>query len=137
MAEAAKAKKDRKKAKKERAKLQRGRRRQGSEESDSDKEDEEEEESDPNIPWGALALEDEQADAGQVNLTPIPQHALAQTEEDAPPRLAGEDAPLRLAEQVRPAPTDPTGLSKRPIADVAESESSGQPPKRSQVMVSR
>ena len=65
--EAVKAKKEQKKAKKERVKLQRGKRQQGSEESDDDEEEEEEEEedeSDPNIPWGALACEDEQADAG-------------------------------------------------------------------------
>ena len=84
-------------------------------------------------------------------MTLIPQHALAQTEEDAPPRSVGEDVPLRLAEQVRPAPTDldapprstreeapqrlveqarpaptdPIGGLKRPITDVAELESSG------------
>ena len=62
-ADAAKAKKERKKAKKERAKLQHGNRRQGSEESDDDKEEGDKEEegdkSDPNIPWGTLALEDE------------------------------------------------------------------------------
>ena len=67
-AEAAKVKKERKKAKKERAKLQRGKRWQGSEESDGDEEEEEEEEeedeSDPNIPWGKVTREDEQADAG-------------------------------------------------------------------------
>ena len=78
-----------------------------------------------------------QADAGQVNLTLILQHAPAQTEEDAPPRSAGEDASLRLAEQARPTLIDPTGGSKWPIADVVESESSGQPPKLSRVMVSR
>jgi len=74
---------------------------------------------------------------GQTNMTLIPQHALAQTEEDAPPRLVGEDAPLWSKEQVRPAPTDPTGGSKRPIADVAESESSDQPLKHSQIMALR
>ena len=67
--EAAKAKKDQKKAKKERAKLQRGRCRQGLEECNDDEEEEEEE--DPNIPWGMLALEDDQANVGHVNLTPI------------------------------------------------------------------
>ena len=137
MAEEAKAK-EQKKSKKERAKLQRGKRRQGSEESDSDEEEEEEEdESDPNISWGVLAHEDEQADAGQANMTPIPQHALTQTEDDAPPRSAGEDVPPRSEEQVRPTPTDPIGGSKRPIADVAESESSTQPPKHSQIIASR
>ena len=50
VAEATKAKKDRKKVKKERVRLQCGKRRQGSEESDDDEEEEEEEESDPNIP---------------------------------------------------------------------------------------
>jgi len=115
---AAKAK-EWKKVKKERAKLQHGKCRQGSEESDGD---EEEEESDPNIPWGALAHEDEKADAGQANMTLIPQHAPTQIEEDAPPRSAGEDVPPRLEEQVRPAPTDPTGGSKRRIADMAELE---------------
>ena len=65
VAEAVKARKERKKAKKEQAKLQCGKHRQGSEESDGDEEEEEEEEkSDPNIPWGALAHEDEQANAG-------------------------------------------------------------------------
>ena len=106
----------------------------------------EEEEDDPNILWGVLALEDEQANVGQVNLTLISQHALAQTEEGAPPRSTGEDTPLRLAKQVRPTPTgpnapprsagedvplglveqvrpaltDPTGGSKRLVADVVE-----------------
>ena len=89
----------------------------------------EEEEDDPNILWGVLALEDEQANMRQVNLTLIPQHASTQTEEDAPLRSVGEDTPLRLVEQVRPAPTDPTGGSKQPIIDVVGSESSGQPSK--------
>ena len=124
------------KAKKEREKLQRGRRRQGSEESDGDDE-EEEDESDPNIPWGALALEDEQTDAGQANLTLIPQHAPAQTEEDALPRSARKDVPPRSEEQVHPAPTDPTRGAKRPVADVAESELSGQPSNRPRIMASR
>ena len=108
------------------------------EESDDDEEEEEvEDESNPNIPWGAFAREDEQADAGQANMTLIPQHALAQTEEDAPPRSVGEDAPPRFEEQVRPASTDPTRGSKRPIADVAELESSDLPPKHSRIMASR
>ena len=67
VAEAVNAKKEQNKAKKERVKLQRGKHRQGSKESDGDEEDEEEEEADeshPNIPWGALALEDEWADTG-------------------------------------------------------------------------
>ena len=58
------------KARKERGRLQRGRHRQGSKESDDNEEEEEEE--DLNISCGVLALEDEQADAGQVNLTLIP-----------------------------------------------------------------
>ena len=62
VAEAVNAKKERNKAKKERVKLQRGKHRQGSKESDGDEEEEEEEEeadeSDPNIPWGTLALEE-------------------------------------------------------------------------------
>jgi len=60
--------KERNKAKKERVKLQHGKHRHGSKESDDDEEEEEEEEeedeSDPNIPWGALALEDERGDVG-------------------------------------------------------------------------
>ena len=63
------AKMDRKKAKKERAKLQCGRHGQGLEESDDD---EEEEGEDPNILWGMLALEGEQANMAWVNLTLIP-----------------------------------------------------------------
>ena len=82
-----------------------------------------------NIPCGTLVHEDEQSDVGQANMTLIPQHAPTQIEEDAPPRSAGEDVPPRLEEQVRPAPTDPTGGSKRSIVHVVESESSGQPPK--------
>ncbi|XP_066365083.1 uncharacterized protein [Miscanthus floridulus] len=70
-------------------------------------------------------------------VTPIPQQALAQSEEDTPPRSAGDDAPPRSEEQVHPAPTDPTEGSKRPIADVAELESSDQHPKHSQIMASR
>ena len=70
VAKAVKVKKDRKKARKERGRLQRGRHRQGSKESDDNEEEEEEE--DLNISCGVLALEDEQADAGQVNLTLIP-----------------------------------------------------------------
>ena len=129
--------KERNKAKKERVNLQHGKQRQGSKESDGDEEEEEEEdESDPNIPWGALALEDERVDAGQVNLTPIPQHAPAQLEEVAPPRSVGEDAPSRSEEQICPALTDPIGGSKWPITDVAELESSDQPLKCSRIMVS-
>jgi len=134
MAEAVNAKKERNKAKKERVKLQRGKHRQGSKESDND---EEEDEPDPNIPWGALALEDEWADTGQVNLTAIPQHASVQTEEVVPPRSVGEDVPSRSKEQVCPAPTNPIRGSKRPITDMAESESSDQPLKCSRIMESR
>ena len=61
----------------------------------------------------------------------------APTDPDALPRSTREEAPLRLAEQACPTLTDPTRGSKRPIADVVESESSGQPPKRSRVMASR
>ena len=65
MAKVTKARKEQKKAKKERVKLQRGKHQQGSRESDGDEEEEEEEEeSDPNIPWGALARDDEQDNAG-------------------------------------------------------------------------
>ena len=86
--------KERNKAKKERVNLQHGKQPQGSKESDGDEEEEEEEdESNPNIPCCALVLEDVQTDAGQANLTLIPQHALAQTNEDVPPRLVKEDAP--------------------------------------------
>ena len=64
MAEAVNAKKERNKAKKERVKLQCGKHRQVSKESDGDEEEEEkEDEFDPNIPWGALACEDELANA--------------------------------------------------------------------------
>ena len=127
------------KAKKEQAKLLHGKRRQGSEESNEEEEEEEEEEDefDPNIPWGMLPHEDEQADAGQANMTPIPQQASTQTKGDAPPRSAGEDTPLRLEEQVHPTLTDPTGGSKWPIADVVESESSDQPSKCYRIMASR
>ena len=97
VAEAVNAKKERNKAKKERVKLQRGKHRQGSKESDGDEEEEEEEEEedepDPNIPWGALAHKDEQADAGQANMNPVPQHTPAQTEVDAPPRSVGGTHP--------------------------------------------
>ena len=118
--------------------LQHGKHRQGSKESDDDEEEEEEEdESDLNIPWGMLAREDEQADVGQANLTPIRQHAPAQTKKDAPPRSAGEAVPPRSKEQVCPASTDPTGGSKRPITDVVKLESSDQPPKCSRIMVLR
>ena len=109
----------------------------GCDNNDDEKEEEEEEESDPNIRWDALACKDEQADMGQANLTLNPQHAPVQIEEVAPPRSVGEDAPPRSEEQVRPAPPDPTGGSKWPIADVVESESNDQPPKRSRIMASR
>ena len=97
-------------------------------------EEEEEDESDPDIPWGALLGEDEQADVGQANRTPIPQHAPAQTEKVAPLRSAREDASPRSEEQVHPASTNPIGGSKQPIADVVESESSDQPLKCSWIM---
>ena len=94
-------------------------------------------ESNPSIPWGMLAFEDEQADMGQANLTPIPQHALVQIEEDAPPRSTREDAPPRSEEQVQPAPTNPIGGAKQPVADVVESELSGQPLKHPQIRALR
>ena len=83
-----------------------------------------------------LALKDERANAGLVNLTTILQHAPTQTEEVVPPRSVGEDAPSRSEEQVCPALTDPIGGSKWPITDVAELESSDQPLKCSRIMVS-
>jgi len=130
VAETAKAKKERRKAKKELASVQCGKRWQGSEESDGDEEEEEEEDkSDPNISWGALGHEDEQADVGQANLTPIPQHASAQTKEDAPSRSAREDASLRLAEQVCPAPTDPVRVT--PVAQHASTQTEEDAPPRS------
>ena len=110
-----------------------------------------------------LVLEDEHADVGHVNLTPIPQQAPTRTEEDVPLRSVGEYAPLRLAEQVcptltnpnaplrsvgedapsrseeqvYPAPTDPIGGLKQLITYMAESELSDQPLKCSRIMESR